>query len=75
MTRRHFRLIADTLACSKPDVERGEPGDVQWRWTVDNFARQLAGTNGRFDADKFKAACGVEGYAPAKPAKRRKRAA
>lgn len=64
MTRRHFQLIADSLAAVRPDADTGNPArdraaHHQWTTTVLRFAYDLAQTNPRFDRDRFIHACGV----------------
>ncbi len=50
MTRKHFILIAQTVALLP------EPARAQM---ADTWVTVLAGENPRFDAAKFRAACGV----------------
>jgi hypothetical protein len=60
MTRKHFQLIADSLQLVRPakPAEGEESAEYgQWLLTVATLARQLSGTNPRFDADRFLAAC------------------
>ncbi len=51
MTRKHFILIAQTVALVADPDARAQMADT---WVT-----VLAGENPRFDAAKFRAACGV----------------
>lgn len=65
MTKKDFELIADLLWSAKPARGPGLPEDWftaqmdQWAWTVATAAARLRSTNPRFDADRFRAACGL----------------
>ena len=63
MTRRHFKLIADTLASEDPrpynpnnEYDSGCYGE--WCTVVLAFAAMLRKTNDAFDRQKFLKACG-----------------
>jgi len=66
MTRRHYiafaAIIAGEVACLAPhERERRETLRRVMLSTADMFARD----NGRFDRDRFYAACGLDRYAEA----------
>jgi len=61
MQRRHFELIAETLAAPKPEPHWSANKGAQWLVTCNRFADKLASTNANFDRARFLAACGVEG--------------
>lgn len=64
MSRKHFQVIADHLALSRP--EEGDFTDVneyiarhaQWQYDVRVIGDALAADNERFDHDRFRQACG-----------------
>lgn len=59
MSRKDFELIARTLREVRPD-EKGLPARLElWRETVEAFAKALPAVNARFNADRFKRACGL----------------
>lgn len=62
MSRKDYELIAETLRISKPRRSQtddiGQALRVSWNNTVENFAAELRGTNPRFDAARFRKACG-----------------
>ncbi len=59
MQRRHFEVIAEALAASRPPITQGV-SYAQWRKVVSEFCGRLSATNGQFNKDRFKRACGVE---------------
>lgn len=54
MQHRHFRAIAEALRDSKPT---GLEQMAQWQSTVNSFIVILRGSNGRFNTERFLAAC------------------
>ncbi len=62
MQRRHFELIAETLAASKPSPHDSDASArySQWRAVVSQFCGRLSATNGNFNKARFLAACGVD---------------
>lgn len=60
MQRRHFELIAETLAASKPAILRDRKAYNAWLEVLNAFADMLASTNRNFDRARFLRACGVE---------------
>ena len=54
MTRKDFQIIADVIATSWHASEESR------RDMANNMADALAGTNDRFDREKFLTACGVK---------------
>lgn len=65
MQRRHFELIAEGLAHSKPPFlgqtrEEVNAAKAQWERTTANIASVLSTTNPNFNRAKFLKACGVE---------------
>lgn len=65
MTRKHFALIAEALRRARPaPVEQASFGDAlafqAWQRAVSNLAGALAGTNARFDRERFLSACGFD---------------
>lgn len=65
MQRRHFELIAETLAEVKPPFlgqtcDEQRAANIQWERTIGNFANVLCGTNPNFNRARFLRACGVE---------------
>lgn len=75
MTRTDFELLARGLKAMYPTQRSDEPAsDVHYRDGYNAALNQVAGTcsssNARFDADKFKAACGhAKAELPKMPAK------
>jgi prephenate dehydrogenase len=59
MEHRHFATIAAILAELKPS-QRLSLSATSWRYVCNLFADRLAGTNPRFDRQRFLKACGVE---------------
>ncbi len=60
MTRKDFVLIAEAIKATADANTANET--AQWVWRRDMavaFATRLAGTNARFDRDKFLRACGL----------------
>ena len=54
MTRKHYKIIAEAMADSKPK----EYDDiVVWKATVETLAMRLWQSNSNFDKDKFLDAC------------------
>tara|TARA_R100000664_G_scaffold1217_8_gene3253 strand:+ start:4973 stop:5149 length:177 start_codon:yes stop_codon:yes gene_type:complete len=54
MTRKHYKIIAEAMAESKPK----EYDDiVVWKATVETLAIRLGNSNSNFDKDKFLDAC------------------
>lgn len=65
MTKKHFTLIAQTLAACKdgsryPDDAWEQAKYCQWENTVKQFAERLAKENPKFDCAKFYQACNYE---------------
>lgn len=54
MQRRHFQLIAETMASVRPTVS---PALDQWNVVVDALAARFSATNQGFNRDRFTAAC------------------
>jgi hypothetical protein len=54
MTRRHYELVAGTINRLKAYLD-----DKSRRRVALEFAEALAGTNDRFDRERFMKACGV----------------
>ena len=72
MSKKHYIKIASLLAAFKRVAETEKSGDARMRgisdgaaWAAEvlahNLADVFAADNPKFDADKFMAACGVEG--------------
>lgn len=58
MTRKHYKIIAEAMAESKPHLY---PDSMQtWKATVETLAMYLQHNNANFDKDKFLEACGYE---------------
>lgn len=58
LEHRHFAVIAAALRESKP-AANWEPAKMsQWKSTVSSFVDTCRSSNGRFDRDRFLAACG-----------------
>lgn len=61
MTRKDYELIAAAVAEANADMV-DHPGRLAGAAQVARYlARELRGTNPRFDRDRFLRACGVEG--------------
>jgi len=61
MSRKDFQLIAEVIRLL-PSFECSQAGDVvRYSAIVTRFAEALAGTNPRFDRDRFVAACHRKG--------------
>jgi len=62
MTKKHYAIIAEALRISKPRRSQTDDiGDAQrrtWDRTIENVAAELRRTNPRFDAERFRRACG-----------------
>ena len=58
MIRKDFQIVADGLRANRPE-ENWLNKYIQWSGDVIAIAHELAGTNRRFDFDKFYHACGV----------------
>jgi hypothetical protein len=56
MSRKDFELIA--YAIHRVLEDRGDPMDAEA--LIAEFSRVLAGTNPRFNRDRFERACGLE---------------
>jgi hypothetical protein len=54
MSKKHFRALADAIACIDNSEERARAARA--------VADVCAGFNGRFDRGRFLRACNVEGY-------------
>lgn len=63
MTRKDFELIARTLKDAKPEHDEYIPtliaAEKQWGKQVNYFAAVLAEEYPRFDAPRFRKACGL----------------
>ncbi len=60
MTRKHFQLIADALREAPLEGNLSdEQAATARRIVAHGLARELYGTNPRFDRDRFLRACGV----------------
>jgi hypothetical protein len=62
MTKKDFELIARALRDARPggNVARAEPNVMmQWTATVMRISAALMDTNPRFDAERFRKACGT----------------
>ena len=62
MTKRDFVLIAEALRVERPDRDGTRWADGardEWSTVVLRLARALAGSNPRFDKDRFLEACGI----------------
>ena len=57
MTRKHFILIAQTFAYTRP--EKLGARREQWTTDVEAMAYTLSTTNPRFDRERFFTACGA----------------
>lgn len=57
MTRKHFAVIAATLAATKPQTGAGDALFLWERLTL-QMAHTLSGENPAFDKPRFLAACG-----------------
>lgn len=55
MTKKHFILIADALAASRPTVH--DDRFAQWTIDVERIADACQIANARFDRDAFLTAC------------------
>lgn len=55
MTKKHYKLLANALARSKPPPEGNEISahDEQWAKDIDAIAEALEADNPRFDKEKF----------------------
>lgn len=60
MTRKDFVSIAAALKKTQPRAHDPNAAHVQHRIDCREVAGVLAGTNPRFDLDRFLAACGVQ---------------
>lgn len=59
MTRKDFVAIAAALKNAQPSAHDPNVAHIQHRIDCREVAGVLAGTNPRFDRDRFLAACGV----------------
>jgi hypothetical protein len=68
--RRHYEAVAKELAYQREQIDLGHPDSAtamgiravrveQWRDTVIGFERMFATGNPRFDAERFRKACGA----------------
>jgi hypothetical protein len=63
MTRKHFKALAEQLRTIKP-ASIGEPKTIErerfimWTYAVEAVASAARQFNDRFNADRFKDACG-----------------
>lgn len=62
MQRRHFEVITEALAASKPSPHDSDASArySQWRAVVSQFCGRLSVTNGQFNKAPFLTACGVD---------------
>jgi hypothetical protein len=57
MTRKHYKIIAQAMAESKPTGTNELMRLEVWQATVDTLAMYLRHNNANFDKDKFLDAC------------------
>ncbi len=57
MTRKHYKIIAQAMAESKPKGTYELVGLGVWQAAVDTLAMYLRHNNANFDKDKFLDAC------------------
>lgn len=63
MTKKHYEILAEAIGSAKPQGMRLPPGSMKvWERVVTKVADALAKDNPRFDAQRFRNACGVEKY-------------
>lgn len=60
LQHRHFCAIAEALRDSKPLPNWCPNKHAQWQSTVNSFVAVCRRSNGRFDSDRFIAACNHE---------------
>lgn len=60
MTRKHFEAIAAFLRGMKPGRDALNSAWRTWEDTVNGFVALCAQSNPRFDAHRFRLACGME---------------
>lgn len=61
LQHRHFAIIAAALRDSKPLASWDANKHAQWQSTVNSFIVVCRRSNGRFDRERFEAACNHEG--------------
>lgn len=63
MSRKHYKLLADALASTRPHLRLENQTTLdQWSRVVVAIARECRGDNYRFAYDTFYAACGLTEY-------------
>jgi len=60
LQHRHFCFIADCLRDSKPEPHWDANKTAQWQSVVNSFVAACRRSNGRFDPDRFLAACNYQ---------------
>lgn len=60
MSKKHYEALAEAMRAIRPitavdDHEKGQ--EAQWYQTIDALTYVLSRDNGRFDEDRFRAAC------------------
>lgn len=60
LEHRHFCAIAEALRDAKPHPNWDPNKMEQWQSTINSFIVVCKASNGRFDAERFLAACNYE---------------